>query len=159
MMRHLLLLNLTAVIAVVSSSASPMRHRLLAPISVGMRSAAGGQKKAGGGSAAIAMPSRSSITFTGHLSSSQGVPVDVSEVVARGGAAAADAAGGPPKYLRWAYAATGVATTAAWATMTYTTIRSNQPQGAMMPCWQHGVFARIGAMSAAGLIAGASFWS
>jgi len=56
--------------------------------------------------------------------------------------------------LRRAYLAAGAATTAAWSTMVYTTIRSNQPQGAMMPSWQHGVFARIGAMTAASLIAG-----
>ena len=38
--------------------------------------------------------------------------------------------------------------------MTYTTIRSNQPPGAMMPCWQHPFFARIGAMAVAPLIVG-----
>ena len=34
----------------------------------------------------------------------------------------------------------------------YTAIRSNQPPGAMMPNWQHGFFARIGAISAVPLI-------
>lgn len=38
--------------------------------------------------------------------------------------------------------------------MVYTAIRDNQPPGAMMPSWQHPVFARIGAMSAAALIVG-----
>jgi hypothetical protein len=38
--------------------------------------------------------------------------------------------------------------------MVYTAIRDNQPPGAMMPSPQHPLFARIGAMSAAALIAG-----
>lgn len=58
----------------------------------------------------------------------------------------------PPALLQWAYKACGLATTAAWSTIVYTTIRSNQPLGAMMPTVQHGLFARIGALSAAPLI-------
>jgi hypothetical protein len=54
--------------------------------------------------------------------------------------------------LAWAYAAAGVATTAAWSTIVWTTIRSNQPLGAMMPTFQHGFYARIGAMSAASVM-------
>jgi hypothetical protein len=59
----------------------------------------------------------------------------------------------PPGFLKQAYAATGLATTGAWTTVVWTTIRSNQPMGAMMPSWQHGVFARLGALSAVPLIA------
>eukprot|EP00984_Skeletonema_dohrnii_P016634 scaffold7441_cov109-Skeletonema_dohrnii-CCMP3373.AAC.5 len=73
--------------------------------------------------------------------------------VSRGGTAICDSKP-PVKLLQWAYAAAGMATTAGWGTMAYTTIRDNQPAGAMMPCWQHPVFARIGAMSAASLILG-----
>jgi len=57
----------------------------------------------------------------------------------------------PPKnnwLLAGAYSLTGLATTAAWSYIVYTTIRSNQPVGAMMPTWQHGFYARIGALSA-----------
>uniref|UniRef100_A0A7S3AHN2 Uncharacterized protein n=1 Tax=Haptolina ericina TaxID=156174 RepID=A0A7S3AHN2_9EUKA len=45
-----------------------------------------------------------------------------------------------------------MATTAAWTTIVLTTIRSNQPVGMMMPTYQHGLFARTGALSAAPLI-------
>ena len=38
--------------------------------------------------------------------------------------------------------------------MVYTAIRDNQPPGAMMPSWQHPVFARIGALSAGALMVG-----
>jgi hypothetical protein len=59
----------------------------------------------------------------------------------RGGArtmTASTCSGKPPaRFLKWAYSACGVAATAAWSTVVYTTIRSNQPPGAMMPCWQH----------------------
>ena len=58
------------------------------------------------------------------------------------------------KLLRWAYTAAGIATTSAWGTMVYTAIRDNQPPGAMMPSWQHPVFARIGALSAGALMVG-----
>lgn len=60
--------------------------------------------------------------------------------------------GKPPAFLRRAYSACGLAMTAAWTTVVITTIRSNQPVGAMMPTVQHGLFARIGALSAAPLI-------
>ena len=68
----------------------------------------------------------------------------------RGGARGAAAK--PPAALRWAYAACGAATTVAWTTVVRTTIRSNQPLGMMVPTFQHGLFARIGAMSAAPII-------
>ena len=59
----------------------------------------------------------------------------------------------PPSFLKQAYLATGLATTGAWTTVVWTTIRSNQPLGAMMPSVQHGLFARMGALSAVPLIA------
>jgi len=55
--------------------------------------------------------------------------------------------------VRAAYCLAGVATTSAWTTVVWTTIRSNQPLGAMMPSVEHGVFARLGALSAVPLIA------
>ena len=58
----------------------------------------------------------------------------------------------PPAFLQWAYSACGLAMTSAWTTIVVTTIRSNQPLGAMMPTFQHGIFARIGALSAVPLI-------
>ena len=70
--------------------------------------------------------------------------------------------GAPPsRFVKWAYGACGIATTAAWSTAVYTTVRSNQPLGAIMPCWQHQFFARIGGMSAAPLLVagfGVSCW-
>ena len=163
-----LLLNLSLLL--LTPVAVAARHnRLLAPISVGVRSAAAAGRPqdvaavSASSRAGIAMvPSRSSIRYKGDLL------LPIARGGGRGGAAPADTADATTdsststgtcrpralKHLRWAYAATGVATTAAWSTMVYTTIRSNQPPGAMMPCWQHGVFARIGAMSAAGLIGG-----
>jgi len=59
----------------------------------------------------------------------------------------------PPAFLQAAYGACGLATTAAWTTVVLTTIRSNQPLGAMMPSVQHGLFARVGVLSAVPLIA------
>ena len=57
-----------------------------------------------------------------------------------------------PAALKDAYLATGLATTGAWATVVWTSIRSNQPLGALMPSPQHGIFARLGALSAVPLI-------
>ena len=56
--------------------------------------------------------------------------------------------------FQYLYAMAGIATTAAWTTVVYTTIRSNQPLGALMPTWQHGFFARVGAWSAVPLLVG-----
>jgi hypothetical protein len=58
----------------------------------------------------------------------------------------------PRALLQIAYSACGLATTAAWTAVVLTTIRSNQPLGMMMPTLEHGLFARIGALSAAPLI-------
>lgn len=70
----------------------------------------------------------------------------------RGGAKVVSSRGKPPAFLKWAYGACGIATSAAWSTSVYTAIRSNQPPGAMMPNWQHPTFARIGALSALPLV-------
>lgn len=70
---------------------------------------------------------------------------DSTEIDFRGGANVGKSK--PPAFLKWAYKACGVATTAAWSTCVYIAIRSNQPMGAVMPSWQHGFFARIGALS------------
>ena len=58
----------------------------------------------------------------------------------------------PHGWLPAAYSACGLATTAAWSRIVFTTIRSNQPLGMMMPTYQHGLFARTSAMSAAPVI-------
>ena len=59
----------------------------------------------------------------------------------------------PPAFLRGAYVASGLATTAAWTHVVITTIRSNQPVGMMMPSYQHGLFARTGALAAVPVVA------
>ena len=59
----------------------------------------------------------------------------------------------PPGILTAAYGACGAATMGAWTAVVWTTIRSNQPVGAMMPSVQHGIFARAGVLSAIPLIA------
>ena len=167
-LRHLhVLLNLYALLLLTSAAVVAGHNRLLAPISVGVRSAAAARRPHGvaaaGASASIAgLPSRSSVRYKGDLllpmarGGGEAASADDADAAASTSTSTGASTGrrGSLKYLPWAYAATGAATTAAWSTMVYTTIRSNQPPGAMMPCWQHGVFARIGAMSAAGLIGG-----
>ena len=59
----------------------------------------------------------------------------------------------PPRLLQPLFGAVGLATGAAWTTVVFTTIRSNQPLGAMMPSSTHGVFARTSVLSALPLIA------
>jgi len=58
----------------------------------------------------------------------------------------------PPAFLKGAYAAAGAATTATWVNIVRTTIRSNQPVGAMMPSVQHQIFGRTSVLSAVPLI-------
>jgi len=58
----------------------------------------------------------------------------------------------PPGFLSAAYGACGAATMGAWTAVVWTTIRSNQPVGAMMPSVQHGIFARTSVLSAVPLI-------
>mmetsp|Transcript_18191 Transcript_18191/g.20580 ORF Transcript_18191/g.20580 Transcript_18191/m.20580 type:complete len:407 (-) Transcript_18191:158-1378(-) len=58
----------------------------------------------------------------------------------------------PPGFLKYAYKAVGAATIAAWTTIVLTTIRSNQPLGAMMPCWQHPLANQISVLAAVPLI-------
>ena len=58
----------------------------------------------------------------------------------------------PSGLLKMAYSACGLATTVSWAHVVRTTIRSNQPLGAMMPSVQHGLFARTSVLSAVPLI-------
>mmetsp|Transcript_13998 Transcript_13998/g.30485 ORF Transcript_13998/g.30485 Transcript_13998/m.30485 type:complete len:392 (+) Transcript_13998:3-1178(+) len=140
-MMRLLILNLAFAVA---AAASPtiLSSRLLTPIVVGVRRATN-----------ISQLQQQHAAITGSKAANTPHP----NFVVRGGASDVQSiCTGKPcsRLLRWAYSATGLATTAAWSTMVYTTIRSNQPQGAMMPCWQHGAFARVGAMAAAPLIIG-----
>lgn len=180
-MIRLLFFNLAFAAAACATPIIPLRHRWLAPVAIGVRRATISQQH---GRSAISItrkkatpPIASDVVSRGGASTAQGAAmenideseaslsaVDMAEFdnviepspdVPDNSLESRPSTGKPPvKFLRWAYTAAGVATTAAWSTMVYTTIRSNQPQGAMMPCWQHGFFARIGAMSAASLIAG-----
>lgn len=54
----------------------------------------------------------------------------------------------PPAFLKWAYNTAGLAMTAAYTTIVLTTIRSNQPLGAIMPNWQHPLVNQISVLSA-----------
>eukprot|EP00986_Skeletonema_menzelii_P006133 scaffold2316_cov135-Skeletonema_menzelii.AAC.8 len=139
-MMRVLLLTLVSLIsattcnASVSVHASSLHQSLVAPIAIGIKRATRLERN---------NASAASNDFA------------VRRQRVRGGSAAVSDKKPPPiKLLRWAYTAAGVATTSAWGTMVYTAIRDNQPPGAMMPSWQHPVFARIGVMSAAALIVG-----
>ena len=141
MIRRVLLLSLaflaSAATATVYGPTTKIRHPLLAPFTVGFRRATNSLQ------ATHAAPATTDDFTT------------VVEHVRGGGSKSAPlACSGKPcaKLLQFAYTACGIATTAAWSTVVYTTIRSNQPVGAMMPSWQHGFYARIGAMAAAPLI-------
>ena len=120
MIMLLKLLNL-AFIAITCNASTPMsspfRQSLLTPIVVGVRRATRNTQRRGISSTAITANSHDVVRRS------------------RGGAAKTNCDGKPPvKLLRWAYAAAGLATTAGWGTMVYTSIRDNQPVGAMMPC-------------------------
>lgn len=120
----------------------PNLSSLWAPISVGLRQAS----LRLGATTTSATPSSSATDLFSK--------VDTNIDQMRGGSTAETCSGKPcAKFLQAAYTACGLATTAAWSTVVYTSIRSNQPKGAMMPSWQHGFFARIGAMSAVPIIA------
>ena len=129
MMEKLLLLlalhvHVTGVLVAAADLSSPFRSRLLTPIVVGVRSATRSYH-----------PKSSAAKFNN---------AHMTNAIIRGGASSSSSdVEAPPKLLKWAYTAGGVATSAAWSTMVYTTIRSNQPMGAMMPSPQHGLFARI----------------
>ena len=133
-MMRILLLTLAYIVATCNAAAAAqmsvgLRQRMLTPIVVGVRRATMNSSQ------------------QRYATKSDLIQPSVTSV-SRGGTAICDSKP-PVKLLQWAYAAAGMATTAGWGTMAYTTIRDNQPAGAMMPCWQHPVFARIGAMSAA----------
>lgn len=138
-MMRILLLTLAYIVATCNAAAAAqmsvgLRQRMLTPIVVGVRRATMNSSQ------------------QRYATKSDLIQPSVTSV-SRGGTAICDRKP-PVKLLQWAYAGAGMATTAGWGTMAYTTIRDNQPAGAMMPCWQHPVFARIGAMSAASLILG-----
>ena len=105
---------------------SPLSSRLLTPIIVGVRSATTPRRNH--------INRTPSVRFTG---------IEATEIGRGGAKTAVVDTEKPPKFLKWMYTAAGAATTAAWSTMVYTTIRSNQPPGAMMPSPQHGIFARM----------------
>lgn len=145
-MRTTLLLNLVLVAVAACSSAvnahSAIHQSLVAPIAIGFKRA-------------TISRSHHRHTNTATSTTSNDItngPLNI--INRRGGGTVCNDSKPPMKLLRWAYTAAGIATTSAWGTMVYTAIRDNQPPGAMMPSWQHPVFARIGALSAGALIVG-----
>lgn len=104
------------------TNVSPISSRLFTPIIIGVRSA---------------ITPRNCHSYCAPVRS-----IGNTYAVARGGAVATDIKE-PPKFLTWAYVAAGAATMGAWSTMVYTTIRSNQPPGTVMPSPHHGFFARM----------------
>jgi len=158
MKRIMLLITLATAAA---ATPVPGGSRLLAPIVVGLEAGLHRFRSKG-------HRSHNGPTHTTHTSGKElgfldtvNVNVNVNVNVVRGGGSrsrsqskpAMSSSGTPStRFLQWAYGACGVATTAAWSTAVYTTVRSNQPPGAMMPCWQHQFFARLGGMSAAPLL-------
>mmetsp|Transcript_24489 Transcript_24489/g.41934 ORF Transcript_24489/g.41934 Transcript_24489/m.41934 type:complete len:153 (+) Transcript_24489:76-534(+) len=123
-----------------SSTITPLslRSRLLTPVIVGIRSA---KTSSCGRSSSSLHRTAPSVKFT----TNDDDDANDSIAIVRGGSSSAvsDARAPPNGLLKWAYTAAGAATTAAWYTMCHTTIRSNQPLGAMMPSPQHAVFARL----------------
>lgn len=113
------------------------------PISIGIRSALASRTTNEFGAAC----SRQGKYRGRNFDRQQFLPVTV-----RGGAKKEVSSSKPPVFLKWAYSAFGVATTAAWSTCVYIAIRSNQPPGAMMPSNAHGIWARVGALSTVPLI-------
>mmetsp|Transcript_31142 Transcript_31142/g.45583 ORF Transcript_31142/g.45583 Transcript_31142/m.45583 type:complete len:395 (+) Transcript_31142:110-1294(+) len=145
MMKRLLLINLALAAATCRASMHAQGgSRLLAPIAVGLEAGLHQLQWKSKPS-----PGRS----VGHTRATRKDFVDRVNVNAvRGGSSTSKAP--PAQFLKWAYGACGLATTAAWSTALFTTVRSNQPVGAMMPCWQHQFFARVGGMAAVPLIVG-----
>lgn len=80
------------------------------------------------------------------------VKKDFSELRGGGKSPTDDSSRPLPAIVKWAYSVVGLATTAAWTTIVLTTIRSNQPLGAMMPCPEHPLVNRISVLSAVPVI-------
>jgi len=120
------LLMLASIVAVTCNAAHQSmnlmssRTSLLSPIIIGVKRATIGRQR----SQQLSVPS-TNIDITCHPN----------YVTTRGGGAAPVCKSGRPctKMLSKLYAIGGIATSSAWATMCYTTIRDNQPAGALMP--------------------------
>ena len=126
MMRVVLILS-SIVVAVTCNAAHQSimssRTSLLSPFSpiiIGVKRATIGRQR----SQQLSVPS-TNIDITSHPN----------YVTTRGGGAAPVCKSGRPctKMLSKLYAIGGIAASSAWATMCYTTIRDNQPAGALMP--------------------------
>jgi len=85
-------------------------------------------------------------------SSSLNTKKDFADLRGGGKVASGDSGRALPGVVKWAYSAVGLATAAAWTTIVLTTIRSNQPVGAMMPCPEHPLVNRISVLAAVPLI-------
>ena len=96
------------------------RTSLLSPIIIGVKRATIGRQS----TQQLSVPS-TNIDITSHPN----------YVTTRGGGAAPVCKSGRPctQMLSKLYAIGGIAISSAWATMCYTTIRDNQPAGALMP--------------------------
>lgn len=123
MMRVVLILS-SIVVAVTCNAAHQSimssRTSLLSPIIIGVKRATIGRQSTQQSSVLT------DIDITTHPSY---------VVTTRGGGAAPVCKSGRPctKMLSKLFAIGGIATSSAWATMCYTTIRDNQPAGALMP--------------------------
>lgn len=122
MMRVVLILS-SIVVAVTCNAAHQSimssRTSLLSPIIIGVKRATIGRQSTQQSSVLT------DIDITSHPN----------YVTTRGGGAAPVCKSGRPctKMLSKLFAIGGIATSSAWATMCYTTIRDNQPAGALMP--------------------------
>lgn len=133
------LISLTTLLLV---SCTSVTSSPLSPISIGIRAALASTTNNEFGSSRQGKYRRQNVEKQQYF---EFIPVAV-----RGGAK--KEVNKPPTFVKWAYAACGIATGAAWGTCVRIAIRSNQPPGALMPSNVHGVFARIGAISTVPLI-------
>ena len=120
-MMRVVLIFLASIVAVTCNAAHMMSsHSLLSPIIIGVKRATIGRQRTQQSSVLT------DIDITTHPSY---------VVTTRGGGAAPVCKSGRPctQMLSKLYAIGGIATSSAWATMCYTTIRDNQPAGALMP--------------------------
>ena len=120
MMRVLLMLaSIVAVTCNAAHQSMMSSHSLLSPVLIGVKRATIGRQRTQQSSVLT------DIDITTHPS----------YVTTRGGGAAPVCKSGRPctQMLSKLYAIGGIATSSAWATMCYTTIRDNQPAGALMP--------------------------
>jgi len=138
-MRMLLKIMAVACFAVKSASGTPTPFL---PMRIGLNNAF------------VRLSSSLSPSSSSSLSTSTSTKGDFADL--RGGGKVATSSGDSsrplPGIVKWAYSAVGLGVAAAWTTTVLTTIRSNQPLGAMMPCPQHPLVNRISVLAAVPLM-------